>query len=96
MGMGCHFPEAAAMTQDDSLARGAIITGRTLAIGSLRGLWSLEALDRPPRREADIQSISALNPAPHRNLAREWIAANPKEWDIMLRESLENEQQDPH
>lgn len=79
------------MIQDDCLARGAIITGRTLAIGTLRGLWTLEALDRLPRRELDIRSINVPNRAPHRNLAREWIAANPKEWEIMLKEALHAE-----
>ena len=79
------------MTQDDSLARGAIATGRTLAIGAMRGLWPLEALDTPPCLPQDVRSINVRNPAPHRNLAREWIAANPREWDLMMRESLDAE-----
>ena len=79
------------MTQDDSLARGALLTGQTLALGAMRGLWPLEALDLAPRVPHDIRSINVRNPAPHRNLAREWIAANPREWDLMMRESLDAE-----
>ncbi len=79
------------MTQDDSLARGMLTTGRTLALGTLRGLWTLEQFDHPPRMPHDIRSINVRNPAPWRNLAREWIAANPKEWELMMRDSLNAE-----
>jgi hypothetical protein len=79
------------MTQDDSLARGALLTGQTLAIGAMRGLWPLEALDLPPRVPHDIRSINVRNPAPHRNLAREWIAANPTQWDALLKAHLNAE-----
>jgi hypothetical protein len=79
------------MIKYDSLAQSAINTGRTLAICSLRGLWPLEALDSPPRVPQDIRSINVRNPAPHRNLAREWIAANPTEWDALLKAHLNAE-----
>ena len=79
------------MTKDDSLARGAITTGRTLALGAMRGLWPLEALDNPPRAPHDVRSINVRPGPPHRNLAREWIAANPREWELMMRDSLNAE-----
>ena len=79
------------MTQFDSMAQGALTTGRTLALGAMRGLWPLEALDNPPRSPQDVRSINVRTPAPHRNLAREWIAANPKEWELMMRDSLDAE-----
>ena len=79
------------MTQDDSLARGMLLTGRTLALCSLRGLWPLEALDHPPRAPQDVRSINVRPGTPHRNLAREWIAANPTEWDALMRQSLDAE-----
>ena len=79
------------MTQFDSMAQGALATGRTLALCSLRGLWPLEALDNPPRSPQDVRSINVRTPAPHRNLAREWITANPKEWELLMRDSLNAE-----
>ena len=79
------------MTQFDSMAQGALATGRTLALCSLRGLWLLEALDNPPRAPQDVRSINVRPGTPHRNLAREWIAANPKEWELMMRDSLDAE-----
>lgn len=79
------------MTQDDSLARGMLLTGRTLALCSLRGLWPLEALDRAPRQAQDVRSINVRPGTPYRNLAREWIAANPREWELMMRDSLNAE-----
>lgn len=65
--------------------------GLVLALGALRGLWSLEALDHPPRIPSDPRSINVRPKEPYRNLAREWIAANPREWEIMQRNSLEAE-----
>ena len=79
------------MTTPDPLARGALLTGQTLALGAMRGLWPLEALDLPPRVPHDIRSINVRNPAPHRNLAREWIAANPTQWDALLKAQLNAE-----
>lgn len=80
------------MTQDTSLSRGMLATGQSLALGALRDLWPLEALDTPPRIPNDVRSINVRNPAPYRNLAREWIAANPTQWDAMLKQHLEAEQ----
>lgn len=78
--------------QDDSLSRGMLATGQSLALGALRGLWPLDALDTPPRIPNDVRSINVRNPAPYRNLARDWIAANPTQWDAMLKQHLEAEQ----
>lgn len=80
------------MTQDDSLSRGMLATGQSLALGALRGLWSLEALDHPPRVPNDVRSINVRNPATYRNLARDWIAANPTQWDALLKQHLNAEQ----
>ena len=79
------------MTQDDSLARGALLTGQTLALGAMRGLWPLEALDLPPRVPHDVRSINVRPGTVHRNLAREWIAANPTQWDALLKQHLNAE-----
>lgn len=74
--------------------------GRMLAIGTLKGYWTLEHLDNPSPGWKEIESdrVRSLYPAdsgmgrptmrypaagtrrPYRNLARDWIAANPKEW----------------
>jgi hypothetical protein len=78
--------------QDDSLSRGMLATGQSLALGALRGLWPLDALDTPPRIPNDVRSINVRNPAPYRNLARDWIAANPTQWDALLKQHLEAEQ----
>lgn len=77
---------------DTSLSRGMLATGQSLALGALRGLWPLEALDRPPLRQHDVRSINFRNPGPYRNLARDWIAANSTQWDAMLKQHLEAEQ----
>jgi hypothetical protein len=79
------------MSLADSLARGSISTGLTLALGTLRGLWTLEALDRPPLSPSDVRSLNVRPVAPYRNLAREWIAANPTQWNAMLKEHLNAE-----
>lgn len=81
-----------------SFVKGQLRIGKLLALGSLRGLWTLEDLDRPSAttaamrsamERAAVQRISAITP--YRNLAREWIAAHPAQWDEALRQSLEAE-----
>tara|TARA_R110000868_G_scaffold32015_1_gene116843 strand:- start:37 stop:339 length:303 start_codon:yes stop_codon:yes gene_type:complete len=93
------------------------VIGRSLAIGILKGLWTLEALDKPSPGWAEIEAdrVKSAFPAdpaipkdirrfgpvmrypnagtklPYRNLAREWIEANPTEWDTLLREYAEAE-----
>ena len=79
------------MTQDDSLARGMLLTGQSLALAALRGLWPLDALDHPPRVPNDVRSINVRPGTPYRNLAREWIAANPTQWDALLKQHLNAE-----
>ncbi len=91
MGLGHHLPPAYPMNLDDSLSRSSMTVGRTLALGVLRGLWTLENLDHPPRVPQDPRSINIRPKEPFRNLAREWIAANPREWEIMQRDALEAE-----
>jgi len=76
---------------DTSLSRGMLAIGQSLAIGALRGLWTLEALDTPPRTPKEVRSINVRNTAPYRNLARDWIAANSTQWDAMLKQHLEAE-----
>ena len=83
------------------------LTGRLLARYALQGLISLEALDMPTGNwqtlEADRQDANnrALRqgrgpvfspPAEWRNLAREWIADHPQEWETLLRDTLAREQ----
>lgn len=80
--------------------------GRLLARYALQGLITLEALDQPTTiwqaMEADRRAVNAraqrlgrgpaFPPPPEwRNLAREWIAAHPKEWEEMLRNTLAQE-----
>lgn len=80
--------------------------GRLLARYALQGLITLEALDSPTHTwnalEADRrvannrtqrQGRGAAFPPPvaWRNLAREWIAQNPSEWESMLRDTLARE-----
>lgn len=77
--------------------------GRLLARYALQGLITLEDLDDPPanwqRLEADRLNANAraqriarppvYPPAkPWRNLAREWIAAHPSQWEAMVRDAL--------
>ena len=83
MGLGRHLPPAYPMTLPNP--------GLVLALGALRGLWTLENLDHPPRVPNDPRSINVRPKEPFRNLAREWIAANPREWEIMQRDALDNE-----
>jgi hypothetical protein len=83
------------MTQDDSLSRGQLQIGQMLAIGTLRGLWGLEQFDHPPRRPAEPRSINVRTDTPWRNLASEWIAANPNQWDALLKQQLDAEANTP-
>lgn len=81
--------------------------GRILAKGTLHGRWSVESLDTPTpgwkllendRRSAitsatrNGRSPNCPPMTPFRNLAREWIEANEKEWHAMLAEALDQEQ----
>ena len=79
------------MSLSDPLAQGMLLTGQSLALGALRGLWPLEALDHPPRAPNDVRSINVRPDTPYRNLAREWIAANPTQWDALLKQHLNAE-----
>lgn len=80
--------------------------GRLLARYALRGLVNLEALDSPTaswnaleadrrvaNNRAQRQGRAAVFPPSNnwRNLAREWIASNPAEWESMLRDTLARE-----
>jgi len=81
--------------------------GRFLAVGTLKGLWTLETFDKPSgRTHTDMlerdrvlsHGCGGLGPAmrypeapPHRNLAREWIEANQQEWQALLSAALEQE-----
>ena len=84
--------------------------GRLLATFCLQGLVSLEDLDQPGpnwlRIEGDRQkafgraqrlkqSCAFPPPLPHRNLARDWIAANRPEWEAMLIKTLNDEASPP-
>lgn len=82
---------------------GQLAIGKLLAFGSLRGLWTLEDLDTPSPGTRELKNAiarAAMNrnqaPAGYRNLARAWIAANPKAWDEALLQSLESENLDQH
>lgn len=68
--------------------------GQQLALGVLRGRWDLEHLDKPGQSQIVANKWRAshdLPTVPHRNLAREWIAAHPREWDALLRAELQQE-----
>ena len=77
--------------------------GRILAIGTLSGYWTLESFDKPSGQTAALERDRKLShdgrlggvvyaPAPeHRNLAREWIEANPREWQELMEAGLERE-----
>jgi hypothetical protein len=78
--------------------------GRILAIGTLSGRWTLETFDKPSgqtavlERDRKLSYSGGLGPAvrypeapPHRNLAREWIEANPREWEALMSAALEQE-----
>ena len=79
--------------------------GRFLAVGTLAGRWTLETFDKPSGQTAVLERDRVLShgcgglgpvmrypeaPA-HRNLAREWIAANPREWEALMSAALEQE-----
>ena len=81
--------------------------GRLLAVMVLQGRFSLEDLDQPSEQwlclEADrrhaisrAQRMKLTPPyppgTPWRNLAREWIAAHPNEWQTLLQHYLEQEE----
>lgn len=83
--------------------------GRLLATFCLQGLISLEDLDNPSAGWQELETARSLanryamrtkTPMPyppgqpHRNLAREWIAAHPAEWEAMLIKTL-NEEPEP-
>lgn len=80
--------------------------GRLLARYALQGLITLESLDQPTTiwqaMEADRRAANSRAqrlgrgpvfppPLEWRNLAREWIAAHPREWEEMLRDTLARE-----
>ena len=80
--------------------------GRLLATFCLQGLISLEDLDSPSsgwealeaaRAAANRRAMRTKLPPPYfpglpwRNLAREWIAAHPAEWEAMLIKTLNDE-----
>ena len=77
--------------------------GRILAIGTLSGYWTLESFDKPSGQTAALERDRKLShdgrlggvvyaPAPeHRNLARDWIEANPREWQELMNAGLEKE-----
>ena len=89
---------------------------RMLAIGTLRGLWTLEDLDawspsaddlEADRRRSELPQATVQGMTGHsrpvmryphagqynhpRNLAREWIEANPREWEALMSAALEQE-----
>ncbi len=75
--------------------------GKLLAIGSLRELWTVEQLDEPSpmtkTMSGDIQRMArriGKTPVGYRNLAREYMANHEREWNDILRQSLEAENLD--
>lgn len=78
-----------------------ISLSKALALGILRGLWTLDDLDQPPPGYRELRMAmerAAIKrsqpPAPYRNLAREWIDTNRRQWDELLQQSLEAENLD--
>jgi len=85
--------------------------GRTLAVGTLQGRWTLEDLDQPApyyeQQERDRARSATPSPPGRglptlrypdagtmhrpRNLAREWIEANPREWVELMEQHLDAE-----
>jgi hypothetical protein len=79
--------------------------GCFLAVGTLKGLWTLETFDKPSGQSAVLERDRVLSHGcggfgpvmrypeapPHRNLAREWIEANPREWEALMSAALEQE-----
>ena len=68
--------------------------GQMLAMRVLDGYWTLEQLDQPSASHQAANTWRARNrlpPIEHSNLAREWIAAHPEQWDALLRSKLRDE-----
>jgi hypothetical protein len=80
--------------------------GRQLAIGVLRGYWTLEQLDEPSAhwvlnerdravsnaRRTSTKRFSAWTVGhPYRNLARDWIETHPDQFNALLQQELERE-----
>jgi hypothetical protein len=68
--------------------------GQMLARCVLDGYWTLEQLDQPSASHnvANAWRVAhKLSPIEYRNLARDWIAAHPTEWDLLLRSKLRDE-----
>jgi hypothetical protein len=88
--------------------RRELAVAETLARGAAKGLWSLEALDKPSLGMDELERDRVKSMVPRdtrnpndrrciptmgypdagtyhkpRNLAREWIAANPQQWDTI-------------
>lgn len=89
------------MDRNDRQRKAELAIGKLLAIGSLRELWTIEQLDQPPPHTRELwpdmvraARLRGEEPAPYRNLAREWMEACPREWDEILRESLDRENLD--
>lgn len=83
------------------------LPGRLLARYALQGLITLEALDSPTanwkaleadrrvannRAQRQGRGFAFPPPLAWRNLAREWIAAHPQEWEALLRDTLAREE----
>ena len=81
------------------LERGQTSWAQRAAMGVLDGYWTLEQLDgctspcNCSRCEANAWRVAnrlpPLDPVP--NLAREWIASHPEQWEALLRSRLADE-----
>lgn len=69
----------------------ALATGLSLARGVAAGQWTLQALDKPPCGAQQARSVNVRPAAPYRNLAREWIAANPEQWRVLQERAYSDE-----
>lgn len=84
----------ASLGEGDGAAFRSADVGLQLAIGVLRGRWTLEHLDQPSQSHivaSRWREAHELPVIPHRNLAREWIDAHPHQWDALLRAELQRE-----
>lgn len=94
------------MSANDPFSAHQAEIGRVLAQGVCHGRWTIEMLDSPSmgwvQSEADRRSTNSISasrghgqsfppPQPFRNLAREWIEANPEAWQQMLAQSIGRE-----